>query len=89
MDRIGAERSKHVATAHLELTDAQNEALRKLAQRTGKTENQLLREAVDQFLGKPARDNRLALLHQARGMWKDRTDLPDFEQLRAELDRLG
>lgn len=28
-----------------------------------------------------------ALLQQARGLWQDRTDLPDFAALRRELDR--
>jgi antitoxin PrlF len=31
--------------------------------------------------------DRRALLRQARGLWKDRSDLPDFSDLRAELDR--
>ena len=32
--------------------------------------------------------DRLKLLQQARGIWKDRTDLPDFRQIRRELDRV-
>ncbi|HMV86534.1 MAG TPA: hypothetical protein PKC13_23395 [Blastocatellia bacterium] len=30
---------------------------------------------------------RLSLLRQACGIWKDRDDLPDLRELRAELDR--
>jgi hypothetical protein len=78
-----------MATTTIELTDTQNEALHRLAQRTGKTAQQLLREAVEQFLSQLPTGHRLALLHQARGMWKDRQDLPDLAQLRAEFNRFG
>lgn len=37
---------------------------------------------------KAAPTDRRALLRHARGLWKDRPDLPDFSALRAELDRL-
>src|SRR5205823_843533 len=62
-------------------------ALREIAQRTGKPEEELLRQAVESLLVQFERDPRLALLRAGRGLWKDRTDLPDFESLRAELDR--
>src|SRR5258708_27295425 len=35
---------------------------------------------------KPAGTDRRALLRQARGLWQDRTDLPDSSALRAALD---
>jgi hypothetical protein len=31
--------------------------------------------------------DRLARIRQARGIWKDRTDLPDLRKLRGEFDR--
>lgn len=33
--------------------------------------------------------DRLELLRQGRGIWKDRSDLPDTTGLRAELDRFN
>jgi hypothetical protein len=71
-------------TAHdLVLTDEQQASLRAIAQHTGKTEQELIREAVDPLI----RHYRRALLRQARGMWRDRTDLPDFAAIRREFDR--
>lgn len=32
------------------------------------------------------KENRTESLRGGRGMWKDRDDLPDFEELRSELD---
>jgi len=75
-------------TAQINLTNAESEALRTLAQRTGKTEADLLHEAIESFLGQAESRPRLALLRQAKGIWKDRDDLPDFGALRAELDRI-
>jgi hypothetical protein len=49
----------------------------------------LIREAVDGFLDRYREGNRLELLRGARGMWKDRDDLPDFGALRKELDERG
>lgn len=41
---------------------------------------------MDGFLDRYREGNRLELLRGARGMWKDRDDLPDFEALRMEFD---
>jgi hypothetical protein len=35
----------------------------------------------------PQAEDRLSLLQQARGMWKDRSDLPAVADLRREWDR--
>ena len=74
-------------TAQITLSNSEEEALQAMTQTTGKTQETLLHEAVRQFLGPTPPENRLSLLRQARGMWKDRTDLPDFRALRAEMDR--
>jgi hypothetical protein len=44
---------------------------------------------VDGFIVRYGEGNRLELLRGARGMWKDRDDLPDFEALRREFDEHG
>lgn len=69
------------------LTDAEQAGLRHLAERTGRTQSDLIREAVDAYLGNQAPENRQALLARARGLWAQRTDLPDFAAVRTELDR--
>lgn len=76
-----------MATAQISLTNAESEALRMLAQRTGKTEADLLHEAIESLLNQAEGKPRLASLRQAKGIWKDRADLPDFRALRAELNR--
>lgn len=72
-----------MVVAQVSLTDEESEALQALAERTGKTRDELLREVVAQS----RQQDRLALLRQARGMWRDRDDLPDWRELRDEWER--
>ena len=69
------------------LTTREKRALEALARRTGKSQSELIREAIDAMIGDPSLADRRALLTAGRGIWKDRTDLPDFDELRAEWDR--
>lgn len=72
------------------LTPGERKALGILAARTGRTRSDLIREALDRYLaerGADALSDRTALLRQGRGLWADRTDLPDFAALRREWDR--
>ncbi len=69
------------------LTEEERRALAAIAGRTGRTQSELIREAVDVFIARYQEGSRSELLRSARGMWKDRADLPDFEALRRELDR--
>lgn len=74
-------------TAHVPLTDEQTEALEVLSYQTGKTSEELVIEAINQFLEDNRIEKRNALLSQGRGIWKDRTDLPDLRELREEWNR--
>lgn len=69
------------------LTEREKSALEAMARRTGKTQSELIREAIDAMIAAPDLDGRRALLATGRGLWEGRTDLPDFEALRRELDR--
>lgn len=69
------------------LTPAQMEALRRIAQRSGRKQSELIRDALDAFIAERSDQSRDAVLSRAAGMWKDRDDLPDFAALRRELDR--
>lgn len=71
------------------LTQEERRALAAIAGRTGRTQSELIREAVDGFIARYREGNRLELLRGARGMWTDRDDLPDFEELRREFDERG
>lgn len=70
------------------ITEAEQKALKSIAARTGTKQSELIRRAIDQFIARFRETDRLKLLQQARGIWKDRTDLPDFRQIRRELDRI-
>ena len=83
-----------MTTTQITLTDSQVDALHKLSKMTGKAEDDLLQEAVNKLISgvgdeESSRQKRLAALRQAAGIWKDRTDLPDFAELRKEWDRFG
>lgn len=69
------------------LTEQERRALQSLAKRLGRSQSALIREAVDRYVDRYQDGNRLDLLRKARGMWARRGDLPDFKQIRRELDR--
>lgn len=69
------------------LTDKQKKAVRSIARRLGKTQSEVIRTAVDRFIDRDSTGNKLDLLRSARGLWRDRQDLPDFGVVRRELDR--
>ena len=69
------------------LTERQRDELAAIAKTAGKKQSELIREAVDSFIDQAGFSRREAVLREAAGMWKDRTDIPDFEATRAEWDR--
>ncbi|MCP4666697.1 MAG: ribbon-helix-helix domain-containing protein [Deltaproteobacteria bacterium] len=69
------------------LTERQRDELSAIARTAGKKQSELIREAVDHFIDQSGRRRREAVLREAAGIWKDRTDLPDFRAMRAQWDR--
>jgi len=69
------------------LTEEEQEGLRTLATRTGRSQSDLIREAIDAFLARRDARERIPLLREGRGLWRGRVDLPDLRDLRRELDR--
>ena len=69
------------------LTERQRDELAAIAKTVGKKQSELIREAVDHLIDQASHGRREAVLRQAAGIWKDRTDLPDFRATRAEWDR--
>ena len=69
------------------LTEKERRALKSLASRLGRSQSEIIRTAVDRYIERYHEGNRLDLLRQARGLWADRDDLPDFSEVRREIDR--
>ncbi|MDP6547123.1 MAG: ribbon-helix-helix domain-containing protein [Phycisphaerae bacterium] len=69
------------------LTEREREELAALSEATGKTQSELIRQAVDSLIEQSAAKRRDAVLRRAAGMWKDRDDLSDFTAVRVEWDR--
>lgn len=69
------------------LTEHEHRQLHRLSKRKGTSLSELIRIAIDQMLSRNQSASRVEAMRSARGIWKDRTDLPDFKQLREEWDR--
>jgi len=69
------------------LTEAERSALNSISNRLGKKQSELIREAVDDLIARYSESRRQEVLDRAAGMWKDRDDLPDFQELRKGWDR--
>ncbi|MCS5700541.1 CopG family transcriptional regulator [Cyanobium sp. FGCU-52] len=70
------------------LSQAERQGLQALTRNSGRSQSALIRETIDTFLQHQQPQGRLAWLRQARGLWAERSDLPDWSALRGELDRL-
>jgi predicted DNA-binding protein len=77
-----------MAETEIILTEHERNALQEISERTGKTESQLIRDAVDRFIALSKNEDRLILIRKARGIWKDRQDLSSLEDLRREWNRV-
>lgn len=71
------------------LTKREHERLLRLAARTGRSQSELIRAAVDQWLEQQGGAGRRQVLEEVAGIWRERTDLPDFAALRREADRIA
>ena len=69
------------------LTRRQREELADIGRTLGKKQSELIREAIDRYIESEGHGRRAAILREAAGIWKTRTDLPDFEEVRSEWDR--
>jgi hypothetical protein len=69
------------------VTERQRDELARISCTSGKKQSELIREAVDVLIEHSASSRQKEALRRAAGIWKDRTDLPDFRALREEWDR--
>lgn len=82
-----------MVAASITLTTEERERLQAISQRTGQTPDELVHCAIERMLAQfpidPSLERRRERLRKAAGLWKDRDDLPNFEQLRSEWSRFG
>ena len=69
------------------LTERERERLAVIARISGKRQSDLIREAVDRLIEQSDSRTRETVLREAAGIWKQRTDLPDFKAVRSQWDR--
>ncbi len=69
------------------LTEDERNALKLISNETGRTQSDLIREAIDSLIIKINKKNNYKKRQKAFGIWKGRSDYPKAEQLRKEFDR--
>jgi hypothetical protein len=69
------------------LTEQQRDELAAIARIAGKKQSELIREAIDRFIDRSTAHCRELVLRETAGIWKNREDLPDFSDIRAQWDR--
>lgn len=69
------------------LTEHQRGQLAAIAKSAKKKQSELIREAIDQLINQSGNIYKELVLRETAGIWKNRTDLPDFKTIRAEWDR--
>lgn len=69
------------------LTEKEKLSLDHLAKALGKSQSELIRQAIDIFCDTQLAEGKLVLMRRAKGIWKNRKDLPDFKKLRDEMNR--
>lgn len=67
------------------ITKEEKESLESLAQSTGKSQSELIRNAIDTFIETNNSQNKKTSLLNAFGMWK--TNDHDFKTTRESMDR--
>ncbi|MBU2513659.1 BRCT domain-containing protein [bacterium] len=70
------------------LTDRQRSELAAISKALGKKQSELIRETVDHLIDQAGDKRRRIVLQEAAGIWKDRTDLPDFTEIRTDWNRI-
>ncbi len=74
-------------TLQIELTKTQSTALERLAAETGKSRQALVTEMIDRLIDEADQVDWRGALARLEGIWADRDDLPDFKEIRREMDR--
>ena len=68
------------------LTPAEAQGVARVAATTGRTQSEVIREAIDLYLQRLGPQDRLGRLRVGCGIWSDRDDIV-LRTMRAEFDR--
>lgn len=71
----------------INLTEQNQQALIEISRFTGKSQQELINSAIEELIKSYLDKKRLDLMQQARGIWQEREDIPNLEQLRSEFNR--
>ena len=71
----------------INLTEQNQQALIEISHLTGKSQQELITSAIEDLIKNYQQKKRLDLMQQAKGIWKDREDIPNLEELRKEFNR--
>jgi hypothetical protein len=73
--------------SNIHISEETGQILISLASKTGKPVENVLDEAVNEYALHHSNLSRDERLLAGKGLWKDRKDLPDFDELRKSFDR--
>ena len=71
----------------IDLTERQRVELAAIGKQRGKRQSEVIREAVDHYIEHWNRHGRECTLRESAGMWSGRSDIPDYESIRAAWER--
>lgn len=77
----------HMIRTQVYITQQEKKALSQIADHTGSSQSELIRQAIDLLCKQHAHPNRMHFLKSARGIWKNRADKYDYISARKEIDR--
>lgn len=68
-------------STQIDLPDSLQEGILEIAELTGQSQKDLMILAIQNLIDSYRKNQRLTLMRQAKEMWADRDDLPDFNAL--------
>ena len=69
------------------LSDEEAAAIRKIAGQTARKEEDVIHFAIGMLIGQGSPASKLERLRAARGLWRERVDVPDLREMRSAFDR--
>ena len=71
------------------LTEEERQCLSVFSQETGRSQSDLIREAIDQYIEWQYQQKKTFThcLHATKGLWKSKKDLVPLDELRTEWER--